>query len=184
MPKMIPKGYRGFDLLNPAQKGIFEMFNRSGGMGTNPLAGQINDYYSGLLDQSSPAYDNFAAPHLRQFNEQTIPALSERFAGLGAQSSSGFQNALGQAGAGLQENLAALRSGLQMQGAQGAQSFNQQNLQNLMQILNTQTQGLVKKQPGFLGSLGGAAAQGVGQAGGAAAMSAIIKYLPMLLAML
>lgn len=179
MPSMVPKGYKGFDTLNPIQKRIMEMISGSGGMGQNPLAGQVNDYYSSLLDNSNEAYENFAAPHMRQFNEQTIPGLAERFAGLGAQSSSGFQNALGQAGAGLQENLAGLRSGLQMQGAQGAGQFNQQNLQNLMQLLGVQTQGIVPKQPGFLQSLltslSGGLGQGIGSAGGMWGMS---KFLP------
>ena len=64
-----------------------------------------------------------------QFNTQTVPGLAERFTSLGsgAQRSSAFQGALGQAGAGLEEGLGALRSqyGLQQQGLN----------QNLLQLL-------------------------------------------------
>lgn len=46
-----------------------------------------------------------------QFNTETIPTLAERFTAMGnGQRSSAFEGALGKAGAGLEENLAALKS--------------------------------------------------------------------------
>jgi hypothetical protein len=56
-----------------------------------------------------------------QFQSQTVPSIAERFTsmGQGAQRSSGFQQALGSAGAGLEESLAALSA----QYGQGQQSF-------------------------------------------------------------
>lgn len=54
-----------------------------------------------------------------QFQTQTIPQLAERFTSMGGgQRSSAFQGALGQAGAGLEESLAALKEqyGLQERG--------------------------------------------------------------------
>lgn len=58
-----------------------------------------------------------------QFTQNTIPTLSERFTSLGsgsALSSPAFASQLGQAGAGLEQGLAALQSqyGLQQQGLQ------------------------------------------------------------------
>ena len=48
---------------------------------------------------------------MTQFNTQTVPSLAERFTSLGGgQRSSAFQGALGQAGAGLQENLAGMQT--------------------------------------------------------------------------
>jgi hypothetical protein len=94
---------------------------QSGGIGGN--YGKSQEYLSGLLSGSPESYQNFAAPHLTQFNEQTIPRLSERFAGLGgglgggALGSSGFAQALGGAGSELQSNLAALYAQLQQQAA-------------------------------------------------------------------
>ena len=56
----------------------------------------------------------------QQFQQNTIPTLAERFSGLGSgsQRSSAFAGELGQAGAGLESQLAALGSqyGLQQQG--------------------------------------------------------------------
>lgn len=76
-------------------------------------------YLQDLFSQDSQSFKNAAAPHMRNFRENTIPELSTLFAGLGGGSSSGFQQALGQAGAGLEENLAALR-GQQQQGGLSA----------------------------------------------------------------
>lgn len=92
-----------------------------------------------------------------QFQTQTIPSLAERFTALGGQNSSAFQGALGQAGAGLEEGLAAQESQYGLQ--QNAQ------LQNLMKILLG-----ISSQPGFENIIHGGqpgalqgAAQGAGQ---------------------
>lgn len=58
-----------------------------------------------------------------RFNTETIPSLAERFTAMGNnRNSSGFQGALGSAGAGLQQNLAALESQYNLQ--QGGQAQN------------------------------------------------------------
>lgn len=52
----------------------------------------------------------------KQFGEQTIPGLAERFTAMGnGQRSSAFQGALGQAGSDLESQLGALRSQYGMQ---------------------------------------------------------------------
>lgn len=71
-----------------------------------------------------------------QFQTETIPSLAERFTAMGGQNSSAFQGALGQAGAGLNENLGALESQYGLQ--QNAQ------IQNLMQLLTG-----LSSQPSF-----------------------------------
>lgn len=85
-----------------------------------------NQYYNSLLQPGNDAFNNFAAPWMNQFEEQILPQIAERFAGAGALSSSGFGQALGGAGAGLQSQLAQLFAQLQNQAA-GAQTnqFNQ-----------------------------------------------------------
>src|SRR5690606_15268674 len=77
------------------------------------------DYLRGLLSGDPEALRAFEAPHLRQFQEQTLPALTERLTGLGAGGgrASGAAQALSQAGQSLQEKLASLRAGLQGQAA-------------------------------------------------------------------
>lgn len=78
------------------------------------LGGQVGE---------QPDFETFAAPYKRQFNEQIIPGISERFAGLGGLSSSGFQQSLGQAGAGLSENLASMFEDKKMQKFQSLLPF-------------------------------------------------------------
>lgn len=82
-------------------------------------------YYNSLLQPGSDAFQNFAAPLMSQFEEQILPQIAERFAGAGALSSSGFGQALGGAGAGLQSQLAQLFAQLQAQAA--GQQTNQYN---------------------------------------------------------
>ncbi len=85
-----------------------------------------------------------------QFNQQTVPSIAERFSGLGAQGSSAFSQRLGQAGAGLEENLKARQ---QQQGLQ------QIGLGLTPQFENIHTPG----SSGLISSLFGPALQGLGQ---------------------
>jgi hypothetical protein len=87
-------------------------------------AGQ--SYLQSILSQDPEMMKQFEAPYMRQFQEETIPQLAERFTALGGgQNSSAFQQALGQAGASLSERLAALRSGLGLQASQQALGYAQ-----------------------------------------------------------
>lgn len=118
----------------------------------------------GLAQQQLPQRlqaDAFA-PIARQartgFAQSTVPSLAERFTALNGQQSSGFAQALGQAGAGLEGNLAA----------QEAQ-FNQQNIAPLLQLLSLGLQPqqepyLLQGRPGFGSSLAAGAAPFAGMA--------------------
>jgi hypothetical protein len=112
------------------------------------------DFINQLLQGNEEAFNRYEAPYKRQFQEEIIPGLAERFAGMGALggglSSSGFGQALGSAGAGLSERLASLRSGLQQQA--GQQATNQFNLLSNLG-LSAQPFGYerIQGQPGVLG---------------------------------
>jgi hypothetical protein len=151
----MPAGYKAISTFNPQQAQAFQQLLGSLG-GTGQSAA---NYWQELLSGNSESYDKFAAPYLRQFNEQIVPGIAERFAGVGGLSSSGFQNALGQAGAGLSENLASLREGLRGNAAS-------QSIGSLQNLLGMQTQAFVPKQMGFLKQLllglGGGIGQGIG----------------------
>lgn len=71
------------------------------------------------LNPESDIYRNFEAPYRQEFEQQTIPGLAEKFAGLGAMggglSSSGFAQSLGAAGANLQTQLAQMKQQYQRQ---------------------------------------------------------------------
>lgn len=95
----------------------------------NPLTGYTFGDYGRQLPIYSPAQESVLYELLRrglagsspeaiekrartQFEQRTVPTLAERFTsmGAGAQSSPAFAQTLGQAGANLEEGLAALRS--------------------------------------------------------------------------
>lgn len=117
--------------------------------------GLQNSNFSGIENQAK-----------QQFNEETIPGLAERFTsmGQGAQNSSAFQGALGRAGAGLQTNLAALRS---QYGLQQSQLGLKQPFENVIEPASG----------GFFGGLMQGGAQGAGQAGSMAAMAKYGMFL-------
>lgn len=143
--------------MSPQQEQLFKMLISSLGGQGGPLQeafGSLQD----LLSQDSEAYDVFSAPFMRQFEEQTIPGLAERFAGFGpesgALSSSAFGQSLGAAGAGLQERLAALRGNLQQQG--------RSDLFSLLQTGLGQSPFAYQQKPGSQGFLTGAVGNIIG----------------------
>lgn len=107
--------------LNKGQKGILQQIigQLQGGLGQANQQGQ--NYMQDLMNPNSQAVNQFTQPYMNQFEQQTIPGISERFAGMGAMggglASSGFGQALSSAGGNLQTNLAALKAGLGQQAA-------------------------------------------------------------------
>jgi len=141
--------------MSGEQSDLFKqlMSGLSGGnAGGGPMGSGMN-FLQGILGGDT---SKFEAPLMRQFNEQTVPGLAERFsgAGAGAQSSGAFGQQLGAAGAGLSENLGALRGGLQME----ALGPLMQMLQMGMQTPTFQWQ----QMPGTQGA-GSAMAPGIGK---------------------
>jgi len=130
----------------------------------NQLAGgaqqqlpDVFNYLQGILGQSPEAMQQFQAPALRQFKEEIIPSIAERFTKVGAQGSSAFTQALGKAGAGLAENLASQRATL------SSNAINQL-LQLLSGGLTQQSEQVFRpRSSGFLEDLLSYSAPGVGQ---------------------
>lgn len=139
---------------------LIKMLDPQGLLGKSQQ-GAIN-YQQQLMDPSSDAVNQFAQPYIDQFNQQTVPGLAERFAGMGAMggglSSSGFGQSLSSAGGNLQNNLAALKAGL---GQQAAQSLMGQYGGLLGVGLGAQPFGYQQKAPSAFGGF----MQGWGQAG-------------------
>ncbi len=176
----MPSGYDIFSTLNPGQQGIFD--RQSQGYQQGPQSLYQDPLYQGgaswlqqLLSNDPAMMQQFQAPYLRQFNEQTVPGLAERFSGLGsgAQGSSAFKQALGSAGAGLSENLASLRGGMQLQGLGQALQYAQQPFSNQQGLLGLNTQSIQQQQPGFIQQLMLALAGGAGSAATKAATAGI-----------
>lgn len=86
---------------------------------TAPATGQAQGYYQEMLDPSAEAYQRFAAPARRDFQQTTVPAVAGRFASSNVLRSSGFQNRALRAASDLETNIAAQRAQMQAQAAQG-----------------------------------------------------------------
>jgi len=153
--------------FSPEQTGLFNNFlNQTKGLqgGAKQATGLLQDY----LNPESDVYQNFEAPYMRNFNEQTVPRLAEQFAGAGATggalSSSAFGQSLGAAGAGLQENLGSMKSTMQRQAIMdflgqynqqnqtglGAKPFDYINQQGSQGLLGGIAQGVTGNLPGII----------------------------------
>jgi hypothetical protein len=75
---------------------------------------QSFDYLSKIFSDDPETMKSFEAPAMRQFNEQIIPQLTEKYAGIGSGSmgSSAMGQEMGAQGAALQERLQEMRSNL------------------------------------------------------------------------
>lgn len=119
-----PGGLEQVSTVTPQQQGILQLLQQLGIYGLqNPYEG-----FEGIEQQAR-----------RQFNEQTVPSLYERFAGMGnnALSSGTLTSQLSQAGAGLESDLAAQKA-----------QYGQQNMQQILQLLqlglNPQTENVYR----------------------------------------
>lgn len=114
-------------------------------------------FLGNVLGQSPEAMQAFQAPALRQFREQIIPDIAQRFGEVGGLQSSGFQQALGLGAERLSENLAAQRANLGFQGLGQLQNFLGMGLQPRFQYQQIpETTGFVQQAlPRILGLLGG-----------------------------
>ena len=114
-----PGEFQKIPTMSPEQQQLLsKLLSLLGGEGQ--LGGGYEEGLSSLMelmDPSAASQQRFAQPYLEQFEQETVPGIAERFAGMGAQggalSSSGFGQALGAAGSGLQTQLAGLKSQLQ-----------------------------------------------------------------------
>ncbi len=98
---------------------------------------QGNEWLQGLFNDPQ-FFQNIEAPAMRQFNEEIVPGLANRFASMGSGGSTGstaFRNQLGREGSNLATNLAANRTGLQQQGVNQGLQYGQQPINNIMQML-------------------------------------------------
>jgi len=166
----------GLPNFNPQQMSMLSQLGSSGLSGLQSLQGL------GSLPSASFAPIEQAARS--QFQQQTVPGIAEQFTGAGAggQRSSAFTNALGAAGAGLDERLAAMKQGFNMQERQQLVGERGQEINRLMNMLKFgltpqySYQGF-QRQPGFGESLVTAAAPGAIKQGIKYGIPELMKYL-------
>lgn len=172
-----PEKRENVSTLRPEQEGLYNQAVNAGmGQGAGGAFGNAADYYRNNLSDNPADFDKFAAPQMRQYNQDIVPGISEQFAGMGAGGSglsgSGFRNAQVQGATDLSERLGAIRAGLRQSAAQGLQNIGQQGLQNYSQNMVTQpgTQGLLSTAlPAALTAAGTAIGGPILGAAGAAA---------------
>lgn len=113
----------------PAQEQRFERFTPEQ---TEVLNAILQQALGGIQQREPVSFEPIAQKARTGFQQQTVPALAERFTSLGrtpgALSSPAFAGALGQAGVGLEESLAAQRAAFDV----GQQRNQQQMLLSLL----------------------------------------------------
>jgi hypothetical protein len=155
-----PEQFRQIRTGTPqAEKFQKKLFRSGGGLPKDKLYREGKDFLKDLYSNKPGAFEDFEAPYMQNFQENIMPDIANRFAGMGTGnsglSSSGFQQTLAQAGRGLQKDLAQMRGGLQMQGLGPALQYAQQPISNQMNAMNwspyqtTQT----PRQPGIYDSM-------------------------------
>ena len=132
---------------------MMKMLGPQGGLGQGMQQGM--NYQKQLMDPSSEAVNQFAQPYMDQFNQQTVPGLAERFAGMGGGmggglSSSGFGQSLSSAGGNLQSQLAQLKG---MLGQQAAQSLMSQYSNMSNSAMSAQPFGYQQQGPSMTGGM-------------------------------
>src|SRR6187549_2417597 len=80
-----PETRENVSSLRPEQEGLYNQAVNAGmGPGAGGAFGEAADYYRGNLSDNPADFNAFAAPSMRQYNEQIVPGLSEQFAGMGS----------------------------------------------------------------------------------------------------
>lgn len=112
------------DLFGSGQRDFFNQLLRmlqgeNEGFSRNPLDESAERNAYGLLSDDDSAYADYERPSMRQFNEQTVPGLAERFTSeFGGTNNSGFRNAALREGSNLAERLRGQRASLQQSARQ------------------------------------------------------------------
>lgn len=141
------------DVFSPQQQGLQnQLIGGLGGQLSPALASLMK-----LIGDDEESFNKFAAPYLRNFKTQVVPGITERFSGGDSGASSGLFNALGEAGAGLEQGLASAREGMKGDALRSLFSL----LQPAMQSPFGYNQ--IQAQPGLIQNLLSAFAGGVGQ---------------------
>lgn len=99
-------------IYNPQQESLL---NQILGSLLSPLGSGVQNLQN-ILGGDQASLDAFQRPARRDFEQQTLPTIAERFTGQfgeGSQRSSAFGQSLGTAGRELEENLSSQRIGMQ-----------------------------------------------------------------------
>jgi hypothetical protein len=127
-----------FETLNSRQKDVLKDLLKHleidlPSIKKEPLFKEGKSYLSSILSQDPEMMAQFEEPAMRQFQEEIVPGIAERFSGMGAQSSSAFNQTMGQQAGSLAERLAAMRANLGMGAAQMGLGYAEMPFQQALQ---------------------------------------------------
>lgn len=141
---------KDYNFLNQGQQNVQNQL-------TNRLPGSNNaafDWLNSILEDDEGALEDFQRPILENYNENIIPNLMEKFGGIGAKSSSAFNQTLAKQGRKLAGDLSTQRAGLKNNAVTALQNYSGQALNQSQGKYNQQgTSGLFGSNGGF-GGLG------------------------------
>lgn len=162
-------------LLQPGQQeGLNQLLQNP--LASNPLYQQGSNFLQKLLGGGQEAYQQFEQPLLDQFQQQIVPQIAERFAGMGtgsgALSSSGLNQSLAHGMQNLGSILGQQRANLTSSLIPQAGQYAQQPISNLLSALGIRSfqpyqtsgsQGLIPPlAAGALGGITGGLGMGLG----------------------
>jgi hypothetical protein len=141
------EGERSSTYTEGQQGGINDILNMIKGMGNgdinqSPQYQGANEWLSSMFNDPE-FFNKFEAPMQRDFQENTIPNLANRFASMGsggAMGSTAFRNQLGRESSNLHTNIAALRGGMQANAIPQMFQSAQMPINNLMNMFQTALQ--------------------------------------------
>ncbi len=151
-----------------SQQDLLDNSISNGPQDLNKNAGynQGMDWLMGMFNDPE-FFNNFEAPLQRQFEEETIPGLTNRFAAMGSGGSlgsTGFRNQMGREASRLQESIASLRGGMQQQGVNQLMQGAQMPINNyndwLKTVLSPQPNNVYQPPNNPFAPIAGAAVQG------------------------
>ncbi len=119
---------------------------------------QLMQQLQGQAPYQRTDFNPIAQEEMRRFNRETVPGISNQFAGLGGLNSSGFRQSLSGAGQDLQTRLAALRANHEMtqnQFATGAEERRRQMLGGLAGGIAGEEQGQQMNRMNQFGNIAG-----------------------------
>lgn len=145
----------------------------------SPLYGQGVEQMMSLFNDPS-FFQKFEAPALRQFNEEVVPGLANRFASMGSggsMGSTGARNVMAREAQNLSTNLAAQRGQMQMNALPMMMQYAQQPVSNAMNMYNMAMQPMYNMyQPPTAGPFGGVTSSILGGAGAKFGQNIFDKY--------
>lgn len=155
--------------------GIDNILNMLKGQNGNMDVTQNQNYQNGQdwlqsMFSDPDFFNKFEAPLQRQYQEQTIPDLANRFGSMGsggALGSTAFRNQAMREGSNLSSNIAALRGGMQQQGVNQSAQYAQQPFSNILALYNQALQPTQNTYqgatPGFAGNIFSGLTSGLSQ---------------------